>query len=187
MSETKQGFQYIKQVAIGAVSGLALLALIIAGFGLSGGLSAPTSTSTQAGPSAAPSVTPSASASSLRTCSVAEQAADPLLALIREKEAAEAERASIKYKQVEYMSKRLGKSFTGVISGITEWGMYIEELETKCEGMVRLRDMSDDFYVFNEKKLELIGQKKNKKFVDFLLRKGYETNLIFEKLKQLDN
>jgi ribonuclease R len=82
----------------------------------------------------------------------------------QEKRASDAERASIKYKQVEYMSKRLGKSFTGVISGMTEWGMYVEELETKCEGLVRVRDMTDDFYVFNEKKLELVGQKKKKRY-----------------------
>ena len=47
---------------------------------------------------------------------------------------------------------------------MTEWGMYVEELETKCEGLVRMRDMNDDFYVFNEKKLELIGQKKKKRY-----------------------
>jgi len=82
----------------------------------------------------------------------------------QEKRASDAERASIKYKQVEYMSKRLGKSFTGVISGMTEWGMYVEEVETKCEGLVRMRDMQDDFYVFNEKKLELVGQKKKKRY-----------------------
>ena len=76
----------------------------------------------------------------------------------------DAERASIKYKQVEYMSKYLGKSFEGVISGMTEWGMYVEEMETKCEGLVRIRDMSDDFYIFNEKKLELVGQKKKKRY-----------------------
>ncbi len=80
----------------------------------------------------------------------------------QEKRASDAERSSIKYKQVEYMSKRLGEVFKGVISGITEWGMYVEEIETKCEGMVRVRDMDDDFYVFNEKKLELAGQKKKK-------------------------
>ena len=83
----------------------------------------------------------------------------------QEKRASDAERASVKYKQVEYMSKRLGKSFEGVISGITEWGMYVEEIETKCEGLVRVRDMNDDFYVFNEKKLELVGQKKKKKYL----------------------
>ncbi len=82
----------------------------------------------------------------------------------QEKRASDAERSSIKYKQVEYMSKRLGKVFSGVISGITEWGMYVEEVETKCEGMVRVRDMGDDFYVFDEKKLELVGQKKKQKY-----------------------
>src|SRR3989344_1582013 len=82
----------------------------------------------------------------------------------QEKRASDAERASIKYKQVEYMSKRLGSSFAGVISGITEWGLYVEEKETKCEGLVRVRDMSDDFYIFNEKKLELVGQKNKKRY-----------------------
>lgn len=82
----------------------------------------------------------------------------------QEKRAADAERASIKYKQVEYMSRRLGKNFEGIVSGITEWGMYVEEVETKCEGLVRVRDMQDDFYIFNEKKLELIGQKKKKRY-----------------------
>jgi ribonuclease R len=82
----------------------------------------------------------------------------------QEKRASDAERASIKYKQVEYMSKRLGKSFEGVISGMTEWGMYVEEIETKCEGLVRMKDMSDDFYVFDDKKMELVGQKKKKKY-----------------------
>ena len=82
----------------------------------------------------------------------------------QEKRASDAERASIKYKQVEYMGKHLGRSFEGIISGITEWGMYVEEVETKCEGLVRVRDMNDDFYVFNEKKLELVGQKKKKKY-----------------------
>lgn len=88
-----------------------------------------------------------------------------MVASEQEKRASDAERASIKYKQVEYMSKRLGKSFDGVISGITEWGMYVEEIETKCEGLVRVRDMDDDFYVFNEKKLELVGQKKKKHYM----------------------
>jgi ribonuclease R len=82
----------------------------------------------------------------------------------QEKRASDAERASIKYKQIEYMSKRLGQKFGGVISGITEWGMYVEEIETKCEGLVRVRDMNDDFYIFNEKKLELVGQKKKRRY-----------------------
>ena len=82
----------------------------------------------------------------------------------QEKRAADAERASIKYKQVEYMGKRLGQKFEGIISGITEWGLYVEEIETKCEGLARMRDLSDDFYVFNEKKLELVGQKRKNKY-----------------------
>jgi ribonuclease R len=82
----------------------------------------------------------------------------------REKYASDAERASIKYKQVEYMSSRIGKVFKGILSGITEWGIYVEEEETKCEGLVRVRDMKDDFYIFNEKKLELVGQKKKKRY-----------------------
>lgn len=87
-----------------------------------------------------------------------------LVASEQEKRASDAERASIKYKQVEYMGKRIGETFDGVIGGMTEWGMYVEEVETKCEGLVRMRDMEDDFYVFNEKKLELVGQNKKKKY-----------------------
>jgi len=87
-----------------------------------------------------------------------------MVASEQEKRASDAERSSIKYKQVEYMSTRLGKVFNGIISGMTEWGIYVEEIETKCEGLVRLREMNDDFYVFNEKKLELVGQKKKKRY-----------------------
>lgn len=82
----------------------------------------------------------------------------------QEKRASDAERASIKYKQVEYMSSRIGKHFDGVISGIAEWGIYVEEIETKCEGLVRVRDISDDFYIFNEKKMELVGDKRKKRY-----------------------
>jgi ribonuclease R len=82
----------------------------------------------------------------------------------QEKKASDAERTSIKYKQVEYMSSRIGKNFEGIISGITEWGIYVEEVETKCEGLIRVRDLKDDFYIFNEKKIELIGQKKKKRY-----------------------
>ncbi|MFA5751292.1 MAG: ribonuclease R [Candidatus Paceibacterota bacterium] len=81
---------------------------------------------------------------------------------LQEKLASDAEKASIKYKQVEYMSKRIGKKYEGIISGIKEWGLYIEEKETKCEGLVRMRDLSDDFYIFNEKKMQLVGEKKKK-------------------------
>ena len=85
-----------------------------------------------------------------------------LVASEQEKRAADAERASVKYKQVEYMSLRVGESFGGIISGITEWGLYVEEIHTKCEGLVRVRDMNDDFYVFDEKKLLFVGRKTKK-------------------------
>ena len=82
----------------------------------------------------------------------------------QEKEAAEAERASIKYKQVEYMSKRVGKNYEGIITGVTEWGLYIEENETKCEGMVRMRDLKSDYYVFDKRFMSIKGQKTHKKY-----------------------
>lgn len=82
----------------------------------------------------------------------------------QEKKAQDAERASVKYKQTEYMSKRVGQQFYGVVSGVTEWGLYVEEVETKCEGMVRVRDLEDDYYTFNEKRMELVGQRKKKKY-----------------------
>jgi ribonuclease R len=81
----------------------------------------------------------------------------------REKRAADAERASIKYKQVEYMAM-MDKSLTydGIISGVTEWGIFIEIIETKCEGMIRLADMEDDFYEFDEKSYSVIGRRRRK-------------------------
>ena len=78
--------------------------------------------------------------------------------------AAEAERASIKYKQVEYMAEKVGQTFVGTISGVTEWGIYIEERETRSEGMVRLRDMNDDYYELNEKTYTIKGSKTGKKY-----------------------
>ncbi len=82
----------------------------------------------------------------------------------REKEAAEAERASIKYKQVEYMSSRIGQKYDGVITGVTEWGLYIEDKLTKCEGMVRMRDLKDDYYTFDKEGMSIRGQKTHKKY-----------------------
>jgi len=81
-----------------------------------------------------------------------------------EKVAAEAERGSIKYKQVEYMTERVGKTFSGIISGVTEWGIYVEEEHSKSEGMVRLRDLDDDYYVFNEKTRTITGKRDKKKY-----------------------
>ena len=77
----------------------------------------------------------------------------------REKRAADAERASIKYKQVEFMASAEKKVYEGLISGVTEWGIYVEIVETKCEGMVRMSDMSDDFYEFDEKNYRITGRK----------------------------
>ncbi len=74
--------------------------------------------------------------------------------------AANAERASIKYKQVEFMGDRLGQVFEGTVSGVTEWGLYVEVDENKCEGMVPIRDLDDDYYEFDEKNYCLIGRRK---------------------------
>ena len=76
--------------------------------------------------------------------------------------AAQAERASIKYKQVEFMSERLGNEYDGVISGVTEWGLYVEINENKCEGMVPIRDLGDDFYEFDEKSYCITGRRNKK-------------------------
>lgn len=78
--------------------------------------------------------------------------------------AVQAERASIKYKQVEFMKGHVGEQFEGIISGITEWGMYVEIEENKIEGMVALRDLDDDFYMFDEENYCLIGHYNKKTF-----------------------
>lgn len=83
---------------------------------------------------------------------------------LMEKKAADAERASVKYKQAEFLEGNIGEEFKGIISGLTEWGMYVEIIENKCEGMVRLRDLNDDFYVLDEKNYCIIGQRRKKKF-----------------------
>ena len=81
-----------------------------------------------------------------------------------EKKAADAERASVKYKQAEYLQNNIGEEFSGIISGLTEWGMYVEIIANKCEGMIRLRDLNDDFYVLDEKNYCIIGQRRKKKY-----------------------
>ena len=78
--------------------------------------------------------------------------------------AAEAERESIKLKQVEYMQDRLGMEFDGIISGVTEWGIYVEDRETKSEGMVALRTMKDDYYLLDQENYCIIGEKTKKKY-----------------------
>src|SRR6185436_2702779 len=80
----------------------------------------------------------------------------------REKRAADAERASIKYKQVEFMSLQADKLYAGIITGVTDFGIFVEIIETKCEGMARLADMKDDFYEFDEKNYRVIGRRRKK-------------------------
>ena len=94
-----------------------------------------------------------------------------------EKKAADAERASVKYKQAEFLEDNIGREYNGLISGVTEWGMYVEIIENKCEGMIRLRDISDDFYVLDEKNYCIIGQRKKKKY-----QLGDEVKILVKKV-----
>ncbi len=79
-----------------------------------------------------------------------------------ERTASEAERASIKYKQVEFMSDKVGQNFDGVISGVTEWGIYVEITENKCEGMIKSRDLTGDNYIYDKENYRYIGRNTNK-------------------------
>ncbi len=76
----------------------------------------------------------------------------------QEELASKAERQSIKYMQVKYMQDHKDEEFPGVISGVTEWGIYVEITSNKCEGMVRIRDIKSDYYIFDEKQFAIIGQ-----------------------------
>ncbi len=102
-----------------------------------------------------------------------------------EQVAANAERASVKYKQVEFMADKLGMIFDGVISGVTEWGLYVELNENKCEGLVPIRDLDDDFYEFDDKNYCLIGRRKKRTYRlgDSITIKVVQANL---ERKQLD-
>jgi ribonuclease R len=80
----------------------------------------------------------------------------------RERIAAEAERASIKYKQVEYLKDRIGSQFKGIITGVTDFGLFVELEANKCEGLVRLKDMTNDWYEYDEENFCLIGKKTKK-------------------------
>lgn len=82
----------------------------------------------------------------------------------QEVKASEAERASIKYKMVEFMQDKLGTQWDGVISGVTDWGIYVELEANKIEGMVALRDMSDDFYAFDNESYSVIGHRSGRRF-----------------------
>lgn len=81
-----------------------------------------------------------------------------------ERKAMEAERSSIKYKQAEYLMDRIGQEFDGLISGVSKWGIYVELVESKCEGMIPLRNMNDDFYYLDEENYRIIGQRSGKVF-----------------------
>ena len=82
----------------------------------------------------------------------------------QEQVAANAERASIKYKQVEFMSEHIGEEFDAVISGVTEWGFYAEINDNKCEGMIPMRTLEDDYYEFDEANYCIIGRRHKRKF-----------------------
>ncbi|GHT06649.1 ribonuclease R [Bacteroidia bacterium] len=99
--------------------------------------------------------------------------------------AAQAERASIKYKQVEFMSDKIGMEFDGAISGVTEWGLYVEINENHCEGMVPMRELDDDFYEYDDKTYSLIGKRNKKRYRlgDNVKIKVIHTNL---ERKQMD-
>ena len=81
-----------------------------------------------------------------------------------ERKAVEAERASIKYKQAEYLLDKIGEEFYGVISGVSKWGIYVELAGNKCEGMVRLQDLEDDFYYLDEDNYQVIGQRHGQQY-----------------------
>jgi ribonuclease R len=81
-----------------------------------------------------------------------------------ERKAMEAEWASVKYKQVEFLADKIGEKFDGVISGVTEWGLYIELLDSKCEGMISLKEFYGDFYEYDEENYCINGKRTGKKF-----------------------
>ncbi len=81
-----------------------------------------------------------------------------------EKLASDAERASIKFKQAEYMSERIGEVFMGTISGVAEFGIFVEENDTKCEGLVRISDIGNDFYIFEKENYRIIGKNTKKRY-----------------------
>ena len=81
-----------------------------------------------------------------------------------ERRAVEAERASIKYKQVEFMMDHVGHIFDGIISGVTNWGIYVEIIQNKCEGMIPMRELNDDFYELDEENYSIVGRRTDKTY-----------------------
>ena len=104
---------------------------------------------------------------------------------VMERRAVEAERTSIKYKQAEYLSDKVGEEFPGIISGVSKWGIYVEIEENKCEGLVPIRSLTDDFYYIDEDNYQVIGRHYNKKY-----RLGDKVTIKVEKVdmmkKQMD-
>lgn len=102
-----------------------------------------------------------------------------------ERLANEAERASVKYKQVEFMMDKTGQVFEGVISGVTEWGIYVEIIENQCEGMIAIRELDDDFYEYDEENYLIRGRSTGKEYM-----LGDRINILMVKAdlqkKQLD-
>ena len=82
----------------------------------------------------------------------------------RERDAQEAERESIKYKQVEYMTDRIGKTFDGIVTGVGKFGVYVAEAESKSEGMIRLMDLGNDFFAYDEKRNCIVGKNSKQEF-----------------------
>ena len=81
-----------------------------------------------------------------------------------ERKAESAERMSVKYKQAEFMVDKVGQIFDGLVSGVSKWGIFVEIVGTKCEGMIRLRDMNDDFYYLDEENYQVIGSRKGQQY-----------------------
>lgn len=112
-----------------------------------------------------------------------------------EQRAANAERSSIKYKQVEFMREHLGEEFVGVISGVTSWGLYVEVSENGCEGLVSLQSLDDDYYIYDEEEMAIIGRSHKRKYQlgdevriqvasANLIKKQLDFELIHEEEKQ---
>ena len=98
--------------------------------------------------------------------------------------ASNAERASIKYKQVEFMSDKLGENFMGTISGVTQWGFYVELNDTKCEGLVSINELEGDYYEFDEENYCIVGRHHRKVYQlgDQVLVKVVKANLVARQL-----
>ena len=101
-----------------------------------------------------------------------------------EQVAANAERSSVKYKQVEFMADKIGQDFEGTISGVTQWGFYVELEDSKCEGLVSMTELDDDFYEFDEKNYCIVGRHHHKIYQlgDRVTIKVAKANLVARQL-----